>query len=171
MIRSGIVHVVLFFVYVLVQVIVLKNLVLFDSAFCFLYVAFILLLPFELSATLIILVGFIAGFTIDIFYSSMGLHAFATVLMSYLRNYWLSVITPQSGYDVGNSPTIATNGVQWFLVYAIPLVFIHHFVLFFLEASGFDMFWFTMLKIIGSLLFTMTVIIFLQFLVPQRRKI
>jgi hypothetical protein len=171
MIRSGIVHVVLFFVYVLVQVIVLKNLVLFDSAFCFLYVAFLLLLPFELSATLIILVGFIAGFTIDIFYSSMGLHAFATVLMSYLRNYWLSVITPQSGYDVGNSPTIATNGVQWFLVYAIPLVFIHHFVLFFLEASGFDMFWFTMLKIIGSLLFTMTVIIFLQFLVPQRRKI
>lgn len=171
MIRSGIVHVFLFFVYVLVQVIVLKNLVLFDSAFCFLYVAFILLLPFELSATLTILVGFIVGFTIDIFYSSMGLHAFATVLMSYLRNYWLSVITPQSGYDVGNSPTIATNGVQWFLVYTIPMVFIHHFVLFFLEASGFDMFWFTMLKIIGSLLFTMTVIIFLQFLVPQRRKI
>lgn len=171
MIRSGLVHIVLFFVYVLAQVIILKNLVLFDSAFCFLYVAFILLLPFELSATLTILVGFIVGFTIDIFYSSMGLHAFATVLMSYLRNYWLSVITPQSGYDVGNSPTIATNGVQWFLVYAIPLVFIHHFILFFLEASGFDMFWFTMLKIIGSLLFTMTVIIFLQFLVPQRRKI
>lgn len=171
MIRSGIAQIIFFFVYVLVQVMLLKNLVLFDSAFCFLYVAFILLLPFELSVTLTILVGFIVGFTVDIFYSSMGIHAFATVLMSYLRNYWLSVITPQGGYDVGNSPTIATNGVQWFLVYAIPLVFIHHFVLFFLEASGFDMFWFTMLKIMGSLLFTMTVIIFLQFLVPQRRKI
>ena len=171
MIRSGIAQIIFFFVYVLVQVMLLKNLVLFDSAFCFLYVAFILLLPFELSVTLTILVGFIVGFTVDIFYSSMGIHAFATVLMSYLRNYWLSVITPQGGYDVGNSPTIATNGVQWFLVYAIPLVFIHHFVLFFLEASGFDMFWFTMLKVMGSLLFTMTVIIFLQFLVPQRRKI
>ena len=171
MIRSGIAQIIFFFVYVLVQVMLLKNLVLFDSAFCFLYVAFILLIPFELSVTLAILVGFIVGFTVDIFYSSMGIHAFATVLMSYLRNYWLSVITPQGGYDVGNSPTIATNGVQWFLVYAIPLVFIHHFVLFFLEASGFDMFWFTMLKIMGSLLFTMTVIIFLQFLVPQRRKI
>jgi hypothetical protein len=171
MIRSGIVHIVLFVVYVLVQAMLLKNLVLFDSAFCFLYVAFILLLPFELSTTLTILIGFLVGFSIDIFYSSMGLHAFATVLMSYLRNYWLSVITPQGGYDTGNAPTVATNGVQWFLVYAIPLVFIHHFVLFFLEASGFDMFWFTMLKIMGSVLFTMTVIIFLQFLVPQRRKI
>ena len=171
MIRSGIAQIIFFFVYVLVQVMLLKNLVLFDSAFCFLYVAFILLIPFELSVTLAILVGFIVGFTVDVFYSSIGIHAFATVLMSYLRNYWLSVITPQGGYDVGNSPTIATNGVQWFLVYTIPLVFIHHFVLFFLEASGFDMFWFTMLKIMGSLLFTMTVIIFLQFLVPQRRKI
>lgn len=171
MIRSGVVHIVLFFVYVLVQVMLLKNLVLFDSAFCFLYVAFILLLPFELSTTLTILVGFLLGFAIDVFYSSMGIHAFATVLMSYLRNYWLSVITPQGGYDIGNSPTIATNGVQWFIVYAIPLVFIHHFILFFLEASGFDMFWFTMLKIIGSLLFTITVIVFLQFLAPQRRKI
>lgn len=171
MIRTGIAQIIFFFVYVLVQVMLLKNLVLFDSAFCFLYVAFILLIPFELSVTLAILVGFIVGFTVDVFYSSIGIHAFATVLMSYLRNYWLSVITPQGGYDVGNSPTIATNGVQWFLVYTIPLVFIHHFVLFFLEASGFDMFWFTMLKIMGSLLFTMTVIIFLQFLVPQRRKI
>lgn len=171
MIRSGVVHIFLFFVYVLVQVMLLKNLVLFDSAFCFLYVAFILLLPFELSTVLTIVIGFLLGFTIDVFYNSMGLHAFATVLLSYLRNYWLSIITPQGGYDTGNSPTIATNGVQWFLVYVIPLVFIHHFVLFFLEASGFDMFWFTMLKIIGSLVFTITVIVFLQLLVPQRRKI
>ncbi len=171
MIRLGIIHIILFFGYVLVQVMLLKELVLFDSAFCFLYVAFILLLPFELSAIMTIAIGFFTGFTIDIFYDSMGLHAFAMVLMSYLRNYWLSVITPQGGYDAGNSPTIAANGVQWFLVYSIPLVFIHHFVLFFLEASGFEMFWYTMLKIISSMFFTMIVIIFLQFLSPQRRRI
>lgn len=171
MIRLGIIHIILFFVYVLVQVMLLKDLVLFDSAFCFLYVAFILLLPFELSAMMMIVIGFFTGFTIDVFYDSMGLHAFATVLMGYFRNYWLSIITPQGGYDAGNSPTIAANGVQWFLVYAIPLVFIHHFVLFFLEASGFEMFWYTMLKIISSMFFTMTVIVFLQFLAPQRRRI
>ena len=171
MIRFGFIHIFLFSAYILIQVMLLKNIVLFDSAFCFLYVAFILLLPFEWSTMVIITIGFLTGITIDIFYDSMGLHAFATVLIGYLRNYWLTVITPQGGYDAGNSPTIAANGTQWFLVYVIPLVFIHHFVLFFLEASGFDMFWFTMLKIIGSLLFTMTVIVFLQFLVPKRRKI
>ncbi len=171
MIRLGIIHIILFFVHVLVQVMLLKDLVLFDSAFCFLYVAFILLLPFELSAMMTIVIGFFTGFTIDVFYDSMGLHAFATVLIGYLRNYWLSIITPQGGYEAGNSPTIAANGVQWFLVYAIPLVFIHHFVLFFLEASGFEMFWYTMLKIISSMFFTMIVIVFLLFLAPQRRRI
>jgi len=171
MIREGIVHIVLFFVYVTVQVVLLKNLVLFDSAFCFLYEAFVLLLPFELSAVAMVFIGFFIGFSIDIFYNSMGLHAFATVLISYLRNKWMSVITPQGGYDTGDSPTMSANGVQWFLVYSIPLVFIHHLVLFFAEAFGFEMFWFTMLKIIGSLFFTMTVIVFLQFLVPQRRRI
>jgi len=171
MMRTGLVHILLFFVYILVQVMLLKNLVLFDVAFCFLYVAFVLFLPYELSATIMLLIGFLVGFSVDIFYDSMGIHAFATVLMSYLRNHWLSVITPQGGYDTGDSPTLAANGTQWFLVYTLPLVFVHHFALFFLEAFGFEMFWFTMMKIMSSLFFTMLVIVFLQLLVPQRRRI
>ncbi|HNT51691.1 MAG TPA: Rod shape-determining protein MreD, partial [Cyclobacteriaceae bacterium] len=111
------------------------------------------------------------GFTVDIFYDSMGLHALATVMMAYLRNYWLSAITPQGGYENNATATIAANGLQWFLVYSLPLVFLHHLVLFFVEASGFTMFWYTMLKIVASLLFTMSVIVLLQFLTPQRRRI
>ncbi len=168
--RSAIIQFILFFLYVLVQVLVLRNLVLFNSAFCFLYIAFILLLPIELNSLILMLVGFVLGFTIDIFYDSMGLHALATVLVAYLRNYWLGTITPQGGYDANSSATLMANGVQWFLVYSLPLIFIHHVVLFFVEASGFAMFWFTMLKIVGSLLFTMAVIILLQYLSPQRRR-
>jgi hypothetical protein len=117
------------------------------------------------------LAGFLLGFTVDIFYDSMGLHALATVMMAYLRNYWLSAITPQGGYENNATATIAANGLQWFLVYSLPLVFLHHLVLFFVEASGFTMFWYTMLKIVASLLFTMSVIVLLQFLTPQRRRI
>mgnify|MGYP006207562425 CR=1 FL=1 len=36
-----------FIVYLLVQILVLKNLVLFGTAFCFLYVLYLLLLPIE----------------------------------------------------------------------------------------------------------------------------
>jgi hypothetical protein len=153
-----------------VQVLLLRNLVLFNSAFCFLYIAFILLLPIELNSLVLMVIGFVLGFTIDIFYDSMGLHALATVFVAYIRNYWLATITPQGGYDSSASATVMANGLQWFLVYSLPLVFLHHLVLFFVEASGFALFWYTMLKIVASLLFTMATIILLQYLSPQRRR-
>jgi hypothetical protein len=106
---------------------------------------------------------------VDIFYDSLGLHASTMVLIAYLRNFWLSSITPQGGYDAGAGPMLANNGVQWFLVYTLPLIFVHHFTLFFIEAGGFTIFWYTMLKIIGSLFFTMTVIILMQYLFTDRR--
>ena len=59
MTRSGILQFVSFFIYVLVQALLLKNLVLFNTGFCFLYVAFILLLPIETSALVLMSLGFI----------------------------------------------------------------------------------------------------------------
>ncbi|CAN5200163.1 hypothetical protein BH09BAC3_BH09BAC3_02890 [soil metagenome] len=167
--RSGIFIFIYFFTYLLVQVMLFKQLVLFNTTFCFFYVAFILLLPIETNSLILMGIAFLLGFSIDIFYDSLGLHAFSLVLMAYLRNYWLGTITPQGGYDAGEGPTLAVNGLQWFLVYSVPLVFAHHFVLFFTEAGGFGIFWFTMMKVITSLLFTMFVIVFLQYFSFERR--
>jgi hypothetical protein len=133
-------------------------------------VAFILLLPVEMNNLVLMLIAFLLGFAVDIFYNSLGLHALALVLVAYLRNYWLATITPQGGYDIGTPPTLSANGLQWFVVYTLPLVFLHHLVLFFVEASGFVMFWYTMLKAITSLLFTMTVMLLLQYLSLDRRR-
>ncbi|MCA6379814.1 MAG: Rod shape-determining protein MreD [Cytophagales bacterium] len=170
MIRGGILQIVLFFVYLILQVVLLKNLVLFNISFCFLYVAFILLLPVEMGNLLLMLIAFLLGISVDIFYNSLGLHTMALVLLAYLRNHWLATITPQGGYDIGTPPTLAANGLQWFLVYTLPLVFVHHLVLFFVEASGFTLFWYTMLKAISSLLFTMAVMLLLQYLSLDRRR-
>lgn len=170
MIRGGILHVFLFFIYLALQVLLLKNLVLFNTSFCFLYVAFILLLPVEMNNLVLMLIAFLLGISVDVFYNSLGLHAMALVLVAYLRNYWLVTITPQGGYDIGTPPTLSANGLQWFLVYSLPLVFVHHLILFFVEASGFAMFWFTMLKVISSLLFTMAVMLILQYLSLDRRR-
>ena len=169
--RSVIFHFFSFFIYLLVQVLLFKSFVLFNTAFCFLYVAFILFLPIEINALPLMFIGFSLGFMVDIFYDSLGLHAFTMVLIAYLRNYWLSVISPQGGYDTGTGPTLAVNGVQWFLVYTVPMIFLHHVVLFFLEAGGFVVFWYTMLKVIASLLFTMTVILLIQYISTERRSI
>lgn len=168
--RSGIFSVVYFFLYLLAQVMLFRQLVLFNTAFCLIYVAFILLLPVETNPLVLMLAGFLLGFSIDIFYDSLGLHALSLVLVAYLRNFWLTTITPQGGYNAGDGPTLAANGLQWFVVYSLPLVFIHHFVLFFTEAGNFGVFWYTMSKVMTSLIFTMIVILLFQYFSFDRRR-
>lgn len=168
--RVNILSIVSFFIYLLYQVLILQNVVLFHTAFCFLYVAYLLMLPVETNSMTLMGIGFLMGFIVDMFYESIGLHAFACVLIMYLRNYWLSSVTPQGGYDSNSAPSLALGGLQWFLVYSMPLVFLHHAFLFFLEAGGFDMFWFTLWKVIASTLFTTLIILVAQFLFPGRRR-
>lgn len=168
--RLGIMQIISFFILLLVQVVLLKNVVLFHTAFCFLYISFLLLLPNDLNRLLVLVVGFSMGLVVDVFYESIGMHAFACVLIMYMRNYSLKLLTPQGGYDSNVRPTLSTNGLQWFLVYVTPLVFIHHVVLFFLEAGGFAIFWFTLLKAVASTLFTTFMIVIVQFLFPDRKR-
>ncbi len=168
--RLGIQHIILFFVYLLYQVMILQNVVLFHTAFCFLYILYLLILPVEANPLVLMGIGFLMGFAVDLFYESIGLHAFASVMVMYLRNYWLNSLTPQGGYDSSSVPTLAMNGIQWFLVYSMPLIFLHHALLFFLEAGGFGMFWFTLWKVVTSTLFTTAVILIAQLLFPGRRR-
>jgi hypothetical protein len=167
--RNIIMQAIAFFIYLFYQVLILKNIVLFNTAFCFLYVAYLFFLPVESNPLFLMAAGFLMGFVIDMFYDSLGLHAFACVLVMYARNYWLSLITPQGGYDSNDTPSIATHGMQWFLVYTIPMVFLHHSVLFFIEAGGFDTFWFTLWKVVTSTLFTSLVTVIVQYLFPSSR--
>lgn len=153
-----------FILYVLVQVLFLKNLILFDVAFCFVYIAFILMLPLQISTTGLILTGFSIGFTIDIFYDSLGINAAATTLIAFLRPHWMQLIPPRMGYENVNLPTLKTFGLNWFLTYSLPLIFIHHIVLFFVEAGGFSMFFFTLFKVIFSTIFTFLIIVLVQFM-------
>lgn len=168
--RSGFLTGIYFVVYLLLQVLLFRQLILFNTAFCFVYVAFILLLPIETNIMLLMVIGFLMGFLVDVFYDSLGLHALSLVLLAYVRNYWLATITPQGGYDSGEGPTLAANGFQWFVVYSLPLVFLHHALLFFTEAGGFGIFWFTMEKVITSVIFTMSVIVLLQYFTIDRRR-
>jgi hypothetical protein len=166
--RFGIVRAAVVIVYLFVQVLFLKNAVLFHTAFCFLYIGYLLLLPVETNPLIIMAVGFGLGLMVDVFNDSLGLHALASVLLAYLRNYWLLANTPQGGYDANAVPSLASNGTQWFLVYTIPLVFVHHSVLFFTEAGGFGYFWLTLGKAFFSTLYTVFVMVIVEFLF--RRK-
>ena len=97
-----------FFLYVLFQVLLLKNFILFDTAFCFLYVAFILLLPLEIGPLTLMTLAFVVGFIIDLFYDSIGINAAACVFIAFLRPYWMKIITPRGGYEEIVIPNLKT---------------------------------------------------------------
>jgi rod shape-determining protein MreD len=131
----------------------------------------LLLLPIETNPLFLMLLGFVTGIIVDSFYDSLGLHALSTVLIMYLRNPWLARLTPQGGYDNNAVPGVALSGLQWFLIYSMPLVFVHHAVLFYTETGGFQYFWFTLLKVVYSTLYTTLVILIVQYLFPGGRRI
>mgnify|MGYP001277215483 CR=1 FL=1 len=169
--RSVILNGISFLIYLFFQVIILKNSVLFGSAFCFLYIGYLLLLPVETNPLWLMFIGFGMGLFIDMFYDSAGIHASASVAVMFIRNFWLARVTPQGGYDNGAVPSLASDGLQWFLIYATPMIFVHHALLFFIEAGGFQYVGFTLLKVIFSTLYTMVVILIVQYLFPGERRI
>lgn len=159
-----------FFVYVALQVLIVRNLVLFDMAFAYVYVAFLLLLPFDTGKVTLLVLGFITGLTVDIFYDSIGVNAAASVALMYIRPYWLSLMSSKMSEDNIYNPNLRNIGLETFVAYIFPLIFIHHLSLFFLEAGGFHMLFFTFGKVILSVALTGILIIILQYLFYPRSR-
>ena len=150
--------------YLLTQALLLKNFVLFDTAFCFLYIGFILMLPIEIGPLLLMGIAFLMGFGVDLFYDSIGVNAAASVFLAFLRPYWLNIITPRGGYEEVLIPSMKTLDFGWFFTYSLPLIFLHHFALLFLETGGFGMFFFTLNKVFFSTLLTFFILVLTQYL-------
>ncbi|MEX2591442.1 MAG: rod shape-determining protein MreD [Anditalea sp.] len=159
-----------FFVYFLVQVFVLKNLVIFDMAFCFLYVFYILLLPIETKTIPLMLISFILGISIDIFYDSLGMHTASMVALAFARNAWIRIIIPTGGYDENVQPSILNMGIGWFFTYSLPLILLHHVIFFYIDYLGTDLYLPMVNRILSSASFVWILGIMVQMLFYKRKR-
>ena len=155
----------------MLQVLLFDNMVLFGTAFCSIYIGFILLLPFEISTVILLVLGFLTGFSIDIFYNSLGVNAASATLIAYFRPFWLSTITPSAGYEDVRIPALKVMGFGWFITYALPLIFLHHLSLFFIEAGELYHFWLIIKKTFFSSLFTFGMLVIGQNLFYNRDRL
>jgi hypothetical protein len=73
------------------------------------------------------------------------------------------MITPRGGYEGSTSISVKAMGLDWFLPYAVTLIFIHHAALFLIEASNLSLFWHAAIKAVCSTLFTGTLLLILQY--------
>ncbi|RRA98689.1 hypothetical protein [Larkinella rosea] len=153
----------LFVLYLSLQILIVRNLVLFDVAFCFMYVACILLLPAEMSLSATLLVAFVVGIIVDTFYNTLGMHAAATVLMAYVRPMVVRFQAARGGFDGRIVFSIHEMGSLNFFYYVVILTFIHHFTLFLIEANNILLFLPALIKIVASTLFTSVTIMLVQY--------
>ncbi len=163
-------NIIRFVILVGVQVLLIKNIELGRFINPFIYVLFIIVLPFETPKWLLLLSGFIIGITIDMFYDTAGMHAAACVFIAYIRPGVLKLFSPRDGYEFGTQPTIQYLGVPWFLSYSAILIVLHHIVLFYTEVFRFSEFFSTFFRVILSSVFTILLVVISQYLFHRKKE-
>lgn len=150
---------------ILIQVFVLDNIQFLGYVTPMVYILFILLLPVRFNRNAELLLAFALGIIIDMFNNTMGLHAFATVFMSFFR---APVIRLFVSLDEGTnpSPSFRSIGVSAYVKYVVTLVFIHHTTLFLIESFSF----FNLALLVTKILISSVVTILIIFAIMSLRS-
>lgn len=157
-----------FIVVILFQVMVMDNVMINGYMIPYIYLLFILLLPFETPNWVLLLSGFLLGLGIDFIEHTPGMHTAATVLIAFVRPYLLKLLAPRDGYEPDTFPRIHYYGFIWFLKYALMLVVIHHLALFYLEVFQLREFFSTLLRVILSSILSASTIVLSQYFVFRK---
>lgn len=162
----------LFIIIVLIQVFVLDQIEISGYINPFFYVFFILILPFDISKYILLILAFVLGLTIDIFSDTAGMHTSATVLMAFLRPGVINTTSIKKEFESGSYPGLHNMDTSWVVTYSLILILCHHTFLFFLEAFSFSEFFTTLWRSVLSSLVTFVFVMIGFFFEgrPKRRK-
>lgn len=126
-----VVNTVRFIAVVLFQILLFNHINFLGYINPYVYIVFILVFPLTSSKSLLILLSFILGLTIDMFGDSGGIHAAACVFIGYIRPAVLKFSFGVS-YEYNTIKISKANFGQQF-TYVGLMVVLHHLVLFSLE--------------------------------------
>ena len=118
---------ILFLILVLLQVLVLNHISFLGYATPFLYIYFIIKLPVGINRNLVIFLGFLLGFIIDLFCNTPGQNAAAATFAAFMRRPVQGLFFARDDFE-HVVPSI-TNLGNAFMKYAITIILIHHTLL------------------------------------------
>ncbi|MEO7214883.1 rod shape-determining protein MreD [Mucilaginibacter sp.] len=168
--RIILMNLVRFIMLIFLQVFLLKNVALYDLSTPYLYILFILLLPFETPNIVLFILAFLLGLTIDMFYDTPGLHAAASTVLALVRVMFISITVQKDGFDNEPEPTLSIMGFRWFFTYALVLTLFHHFFLFNLEVFRITEIQYTLSRFLLSSIFTVFLILVSGLLFFRRKE-
>ncbi len=157
-----------FLIVVLVQILVFENIQIGGSYSPYVYIIFIILLPFETSGWVLLVASFLLGLSVDLLLLTPGYHASAATFMAAMRPIVLRTLAPRDGYEPGTFPRVFYYGLIWFSKYVLILVLAHHFFLFFMEVFRLSFFLLILTKTIINTLISSIIIILSQYFVFKK---
>ncbi len=149
---------------ILIQGLLLNELELGTLIVPYVYLLFIMRLPFETPKWLVLFLSFICGMVMDGFTNTPGLHISTCVFIGFMRPSILRFYAPRDGYEFGLQPTIKSMGFTWFALYSLWMVVLFHLWFFYLEVFSMSGFFTTFLRVMLSGFFAFIMILLSQFL-------
>ncbi len=159
-----------FVVLVLFQVLVVNHIRLGGYVHPYIYLIFVMLLPFNTPKWQILALGFTLGLIIDLFTGTPGLHAGATTLMAFCRPSIIRLISGNQKFESIQEPSLGQLDGIWFFRYVLIMVLIHHFALFFLESFSFKLIGQVLLRIVLSVPVSTFLIMMILYIFKTEKK-
>ncbi len=159
-----------FVVLVLFQVLVINHIRLGGYVHPYIYLIFVMLLPLSTPKWQLLVLGFVLGLSVDLFTGTPGLHAGATTLMAFCRPSIIKLVSGNQKFENVDEPNLGQLGGLWFFRYALCMVLVHHFALFFLESFSFRLIGQVLLRILLSVPVSIFLIMMILFIFKSDKK-
>ena len=168
--NKSILQIVRFVALVLFQVLVINHIRLGGYVHPYIYLIFIMLLPFNTPKWQLLVLGFLLGLTIDLFTGTPGLHAGATTLMAFCRPSIIKLVSGNQKFENVQEPNLRHLDGIWIFRYVLCMVLVHHFTLFFLESFSVYLIGQVLLRILLSVPVSIFLIMMILYIFKTDRK-
>ncbi len=133
-------YAILLVVLILAQVLICNHIMLFGVAMPIVFIYFLLTLPMSTNPKLVLTLGFLSGFLVDLFADTPGVNALSCTVIAGLRRPVFHLYSGNDEMLAGVIPSISSLGFAIYAKYLVSLVFLYCLMSFSLEYFTFAYF-------------------------------
>lgn len=136
--KSFFTFLILFVVLALVQALILNHVVLFNVAVCFMFIYFIIRLPMDLGANLLLTLSFLLGLSVDVLSDTAGVNALACTILASVKKPVFFAYEQHDDKIRNIEPGIGTMGWLNYSKFLITMSAIYSFLALAIEFFSFE---------------------------------
>ncbi len=139
---------------ILLLLLLISQFFIFDKLFLinlpniYVFIFFIIILPYNFNKYYILLISFLLGFFMDITNFTPGIHTIASTFIGYFRQFLLKLYSPSIKYENGEVLSYKKYGIAWLLKYYISMIFIFELIVFLFQYFSINRFFDSFLRLL-----------------------